>query len=83
MYKAHNRLVADLDTMNFEVVETQSFATEVATAISKLKEKDVRIVLGNFNESWARNVFCEAHSEAETMKYFSLNGRRPLSKLTS
>ncbi|XP_073977226.1 gamma-aminobutyric acid type B receptor subunit 2 isoform X2 [Rhodnius prolixus] len=58
---AHNRLVADLDTMNFEVVETQSFATEVATAISKLKEKDVRIVLGNFNESWARNVFCEAH----------------------
>ncbi|XP_014261698.1 gamma-aminobutyric acid type B receptor subunit 2 isoform X2 [Cimex lectularius] len=58
---AHNRLVADLDLMKFEVEETQSFANEVATAIGKLKEKDIRIVLGNFNESWARHVFCEAH----------------------
>lgn len=29
--------------------------------MTKLKEKDVRIILGNFNESWARRVFCEAH----------------------
>ncbi|XP_069694331.1 gamma-aminobutyric acid type B receptor subunit 2 isoform X2 [Periplaneta americana] len=58
---AHNRLVADLDTMGFQVEETQSFANEVASAMNKLKEKDVRIILGNFNESWARRVFCEAH----------------------
>ncbi|XP_066995150.2 gamma-aminobutyric acid type B receptor subunit 2 [Anabrus simplex] len=58
---AHNRLVADLDTMGFQVEETQSFANEVTTALQKLKEKDVRIILGNFNESWARRIFCEAH----------------------
>ncbi|BES98540.1 receptor [Nesidiocoris tenuis] len=58
--KAHNRLVADLDQHKFEVEETQSFTNEVATAISKLKEKDIRIVLGNFNETWARHIFCEA-----------------------
>jgi hypothetical protein len=53
--------VADLDTGGFAVLETQSFANEVMTAMNKLKEKDVRIILGNFNESWARRVFCEAH----------------------
>nr|XP_018896011.1 PREDICTED: gamma-aminobutyric acid type B receptor subunit 2-like [Bemisia tabaci] len=61
---AHNKLVAELDKnnrMNFTVIETQSFATEVGTAIRKLQEKDVRIILGNFNESWARRIFCEAY----------------------
>lgn len=65
--QAHNRLVADLDSNSMEVVETQSFATEVTTALEKLKEKDVRIILGNFNETWARRIFCEAH------KYKTLN----------
>ena len=59
--QAHNRLVADLDSNSMEVVETQSFATEVTTALEKLKEKDVRIISGNFNETWARRIFCEAH----------------------
>lgn len=59
--QAHNRLVADLDTMNAEVAETASFANEVASSLRKLKEKDVRIILGNFDESWARKIFCEAH----------------------
>ncbi|XP_046665418.1 gamma-aminobutyric acid type B receptor subunit 2 isoform X2 [Homalodisca vitripennis] len=58
---AHNRLVAELDQMNFTVAETQSFANEVANAILKLQEKDIRIILGNFNESWARSIFCEAY----------------------
>ncbi|XP_017886099.1 gamma-aminobutyric acid type B receptor subunit 2 [Ceratina calcarata] len=59
---AHNRLVADLDHYDdMEVVETQSFATEVSSALEKLKQKDVRIILGNFNEIWARRIFCEAH----------------------
>lgn len=44
-----------------ELVETQSFATEVTTALEKLKERDVRILLGNFNEMWARRIFCEAY----------------------
>ncbi|KAF5290089.1 hypothetical protein FQA39_LY14870 [Lamprigera yunnana] len=58
---AHNRLVADLDSLNFEVVETQSFTNEVTSALIKLKEKDTRVILGNFNEYWARKIFCEAY----------------------
>ncbi|KAG6465255.1 hypothetical protein O3G_MSEX015026, partial [Manduca sexta] len=58
---AHNRLLVDLDTNGFLIEETQSFATEVKTALAKLKEKDVRIILGNFNETWALKIFCEAY----------------------
>ncbi|GAB1862196.1 GABR2 protein [Camponotus japonicus] len=65
----HNRLVADLDESKMELVETLSFATEVRTALGKLKEKDVRILLGNFNEAWARRIFCEAYK-------FGLYGRK-------
>ncbi|XP_071631957.1 gamma-aminobutyric acid type B receptor subunit 2 [Temnothorax longispinosus] len=65
----HNRLVADLDESKIELVETQSFATEVRTALEKLKERDVRILLGNFNEVWARKIFCEAYR-------FGLYGRK-------
>ncbi|KAL3272277.1 hypothetical protein HHI36_022757 [Cryptolaemus montrouzieri] len=58
---AHNRLVAELDTLGYQVVETQSFTNEVTSALSKLKEKDTRVILGNFNEKWARQIFCEAY----------------------
>jgi gamma-aminobutyric acid type B receptor len=53
-------MVADLDEMKVEVVESQSFARDPADAVKKLQKKDVRIVLGNFNETWARMVLCEA-----------------------
>ncbi|XP_046822046.1 gamma-aminobutyric acid type B receptor subunit 2 isoform X2 [Vespa crabro] len=66
---AHNRLVSDLDKNKMEVVETQSFATEVTAALEKLKDKDVRIILGNFDEIWARRIFCEAYK-------FGMYGRK-------
>ncbi|GLH10939.1 Uncharacterized protein GBIM_15816 [Gryllus bimaculatus] len=43
--------------------ELESFASEVSAALQKLREKDVRIILGNFNETWARRIFCEAYRE--------------------
>jgi len=54
-------MVADLDAMEVEVVETQSFVNDVAESLKKLREKDVRIILGNFNEHFARKAFCEAY----------------------
>lgn len=57
----HNHLVAVMDSENITVLETQSFVADVKDALSKLREKDVRIILGNFNEHWARRVFCEAY----------------------
>ena len=56
---AHNRLVKDLEEIHIDVKEAQSFADEVGSAVARLKERDVRIILGNFNETWARKVFCE------------------------
>lgn len=53
--------MAKLDEANVEVVETQSFVNDVTESFLKLKEKDVRIILGNFNEYWGRRVFCEAY----------------------
>lgn len=58
---SQSRLVAELDTLAYQVVETQSFTHEVVAALTKLKEKDTRIILGNFNEKWARHIFCEAY----------------------
>lgn len=57
----HNHMVADLDAMGLDVVETQSFVYDVEESLMKLREKDVRIILGNFNEYWSRKVFCEAY----------------------
>ncbi|XP_022907049.1 gamma-aminobutyric acid type B receptor subunit 2 [Onthophagus taurus] len=58
---AHNRLVAELDSLGYIVVETQSFTNEVNAALSKLKKEDTRVILGNFNEYYAREIFCEAY----------------------
>lgn len=52
--------MAELDSLGYDVVETQSFTNEVISALEKLKDKDTRIILGNFNEYWARKIFCEA-----------------------
>lgn len=57
----HNHLVAVMDSENVTVLETQSFVADVKDSLKKLREKDVRIILGNFNEHWARRVFCEAY----------------------
>lgn len=57
----HNHLVAVMDSENITVLETQSFVADVKDSLKKLREKDVRIILGNFNEHWARKVFCEAY----------------------
>ncbi|XP_063370151.1 gamma-aminobutyric acid type B receptor subunit 2 [Cydia amplana] len=58
---AHNDLISDLDNHEIEILEQQSFASEVKSALAKLKEKDIRIILGNFNETWAMEIFCEAY----------------------
>lgn len=54
-------MVSELDGLGYQVLETQSFTNEVTSALTKLKEKDTRIILGNFNEHWARLIFCEAY----------------------
>jgi len=59
---AHNRLVADLELAEVDVAVTQSFSDDISYQMKGLVEKDVRIILGNFNETWARRIFCEVRS---------------------
>lgn len=67
--QAHNQLVAMLEKYNFTVDDTQNIAGDVSLPIKKLREKDIRIILGNFNETWARKVFCEAYRFVDTIFY--------------
>ena len=54
--QAHNDLIRQLRAAEFQVVLSQSFNDELTTQLEALKdkEKDIRIILGNFNETWAR-----------------------------
>ncbi|GIX82309.1 gamma-aminobutyric acid type B receptor subunit 2, partial [Caerostris extrusa] len=55
----HSKLLTDLDTARIAMAETQGLVEELQTELLKLKNKDVRIILGNFDEEWARKIFCE------------------------
>ncbi|KAI5700955.1 hypothetical protein M8J75_004586 [Diaphorina citri] len=59
--KAHNKLLAEMLDSGIDVMVSHSFSDEISTALAKLKETDVRIILGNFNEFWAKMIFCEAY----------------------
>lgn len=58
LIKAHNDLIRKLRGGEFDVVLSQSFNDELTTQLEALKdkEKDIRIILGNFNETWARQI---------------------------
>ncbi|XP_022257647.1 gamma-aminobutyric acid type B receptor subunit 2-like, partial [Limulus polyphemus] len=57
----HSKLLTDLETAKIEIAAQHGFVDELQSAIRKLKEKDVRIILGNFDQSWAGQIFCEAY----------------------
>ncbi|XP_067137060.1 gamma-aminobutyric acid type B receptor subunit 2-like isoform X3 [Centruroides vittatus] len=57
----HAKLLTDLDRAKIQIAATQGFAEGLEHELKKLKEKDVRIILGNFNEKLARRIFCEAY----------------------
>ncbi|XP_015919670.3 gamma-aminobutyric acid type B receptor subunit 2 isoform X2 [Parasteatoda tepidariorum] len=57
----HSKLLTDLDSADIVIAETQGLVEELQHELLKLKTKDVRIILGNFDEDWARRIFCEAY----------------------
>ena len=54
MFQAHNDLIMKLEMNNFDVVASQSFNDELTNQLDVMIEKDVRIILANFNQTWAR-----------------------------
>ena len=55
--------MSKLTKNNFRVEASQSFNDELTDQLDIIKRKDIRIILGNFNHTWARHVFCKAHEE--------------------
>lgn len=58
----HSKLLTDLDMAKIDIAASFGFADELGNDLHRLKDNDVRIILGNFNESWARRIFCEAYN---------------------
>ena len=50
-----------MDGAQVELTESQGFVDDLAQPLTKLKEKDVRIILASFNATWARRVFCAVY----------------------
>jgi len=61
---AHNDLLRQLKNKGFQVILSQSFNDELTGQLEGFRDNDIRIILGNFNESWARTVFCDAFHKA-------------------
>lgn len=61
----HSKLLTDLDKAGIDIVASQSIADELKPEmyLQKFKEKDVRIILGNFGEEWGRKIFCQAYKD--------------------
>ena len=50
-----------LEEKAYEIAVTQNIADELQDQLKRLHEKDVRVILGYFDEYWARRIFCEAY----------------------
>ncbi|XP_038052112.1 gamma-aminobutyric acid type B receptor subunit 1-like [Patiria miniata] len=46
-----------------EIITSESFADSPAIQVSNLKKQGARIIIGNFYETKARQVFCQAYKE--------------------
>ena len=49
----------DRDMGEAKVVEAELDLVNVTIPLLKLLENDIRIIVGYFNETWARKIFCE------------------------
>ena len=55
---------------DIDVAASQSFGDELKDQLKKIRDKDVRIILGFFDEKWAKRIFCEAYKQGMYGKYY-------------
>ncbi|KAJ8020438.1 Gamma-aminobutyric acid type B receptor subunit 1 [Holothuria leucospilota] len=51
----------DASEHGVEIIAAESVSQDLSIQLANLKERKVRIIIGNFYESMARKVFCEAY----------------------
>uniref|UniRef100_UPI00358F6F03 gamma-aminobutyric acid type B receptor subunit 2 n=1 Tax=Myxine glutinosa TaxID=7769 RepID=UPI00358F6F03 len=59
--EVRNDLTSELEKADIHIANTESFSNDPCASIRKLKEDDVRIILGQFNEKMSIEVFCCAY----------------------
>ncbi|XP_064477147.1 gamma-aminobutyric acid type B receptor subunit 2-like isoform X2 [Ornithodoros turicata] len=59
----HTALLTMLESANITILKFQGIGEggDIKEELDKLQAKDVRIILGYFDEYWARRVFCQAY----------------------
>ncbi|XP_043920522.1 gamma-aminobutyric acid type B receptor subunit 2 isoform X2 [Protopterus annectens] len=61
--EVRNHLTKELEKADIQIPDTESFSNDPCINVKKLKDNDVRIIIGQFNESMAAKVFCCAYNE--------------------
>ncbi|XP_033640526.1 gamma-aminobutyric acid type B receptor subunit 1-like isoform X2 [Asterias rubens] len=55
--------LSEAESHGIEIIASQSFADHPSLSVSNLKKQGARIIIGNFYETRARQVFCQAYKE--------------------
>ncbi|XP_035039564.1 gamma-aminobutyric acid type B receptor subunit 2 isoform X2 [Hippoglossus stenolepis] len=60
--EVRNDLTNELEKGNIQIADTESFSNDPCVNVKKLKDSDVRIIIGQFDENLAAKVFCCAYN---------------------
>ncbi|XP_063042041.1 gamma-aminobutyric acid type B receptor subunit 2 [Engraulis encrasicolus] len=60
--EVRNDLTNELDKADIQIADTESFTNDPCINVKKLKDNDVRIIIGQFDENLASKVFCCAYN---------------------
>ncbi|XP_064409264.1 gamma-aminobutyric acid type B receptor subunit 2 [Latimeria chalumnae] len=61
--EVRNDLTSELEKADILIADTESFSNDPCINVKKLKDNDVRIIIGQFDENMAAKVFCCAYNE--------------------
>ncbi|XP_051872849.1 gamma-aminobutyric acid type B receptor subunit 2 isoform X2 [Pristis pectinata] len=61
--EVRNDLTSELEKADIQIADTESFSNDPCLSVKKLRDNDVRIILGQFDERMAAKVFCCAYNE--------------------
>ncbi|KAG9344995.1 hypothetical protein JZ751_009535, partial [Albula glossodonta] len=60
--EVRNDLTNELEKADIQIADTQSFSNDPCVNVKNLKDNDVRIIIGQFDENLASKVFCCAYN---------------------
>ncbi|XP_024863471.1 gamma-aminobutyric acid type B receptor subunit 2 isoform X2 [Kryptolebias marmoratus] len=60
--EVRNDLTNELEKADIQIADTESFSNDPCINVKKLKDNDVRIIIGQFDENLASQVFCCAYN---------------------